>query len=354
MKKGECFVLVVLCCCCGGSWGWWDTGHMIVAQIAWRHLTNDASNDVLDSIESSLKAFQTYSVESSTFVTSAVWMDDIKKKGISQFSSWHFINLPYCVDNTNFCAITSVESVLKTEDNVGWAIKEALNTIKSKTAGGFERGFALKNLIHLVGDAHQPLHVLERYSKETPDGDAGGNGFRIRNGAINNLHSFWDAGAGLFNNSLKRPLDKTSQQYIADWAGRIIFQSVISNYTYSTNITEWLLHGYNLAPLVYNLSYDSTPSPQYTLAAQQVILQQLGTAGYHLALLLKQIVPCDSQSNNCPLLCTPTPEDGYVIHSKVKFDLIAVAALIGSALVGAVATGYMIFKKQQWREMTLS
>lgn len=36
-------------------------------------------------------------------------------------------------------------------DNIVWAINDAIATIRSKNAGGFERGFAMRNLIHLVG-----------------------------------------------------------------------------------------------------------------------------------------------------------------------------------------------------------
>jgi len=337
----------VLGCCCAAR-GWWDTGHMLVAEIAWRHLTSETNgSSVVGAVEQSLKAFQTYSVDSSTFVTSSCWMDDIKRKGITQFGSWHYINLPICEDNITFCDTTTVQDVLQTQDNIVWAIKEALNTIKSKTAGGFERGFALKNLLHLAGDAHQPLHALDRYSNETPNGDAGGNGFRVRNGSINNLHSFWDSGAGLFNNSLKRPLDKVSQQYISDWATRIISKTVETNFTFSTNISEWLLQGFGLAPIVYNLTYDSTPSLEYTLAAQEAIIQQIGTAGYHLALLLKQIVPCNSETNNCPNLDTASEKD----DQQMRTDFIVVAVLLGIGLAASifinVVLGYNIAKKQR-------
>ena len=47
-------------------------------------------------------------------------------------------------------------------------------------------------LIHLTGDAHQPLHTT---SNAKPNGgdDQGGNGVKISNMGGDSLHSFWDS-----------------------------------------------------------------------------------------------------------------------------------------------------------------
>ena len=89
----------------------------------------------------------------------------------------------------------------------------AMSTIKGSSALGFERGFALRNLLHLVGnhfspsfssisssplyspvfltlntgDLHQPLHSVARFSPQTPNGDQGGNLFPVANILISSL-----------------------------------------------------------------------------------------------------------------------------------------------------------------------
>lgn len=50
-----------------------------------------------------------------------------------------------------------------------------------------------KALIHFVGDVHQPLHCVNRYSKDYRNGDAGGNRFKLNFGYYKNLHALWDA-----------------------------------------------------------------------------------------------------------------------------------------------------------------
>jgi len=52
----------------------------------------------------------------------------------------------------------------------------------------------LRLLIHYVGDIHQPLHSTSRYTSSYPDGDFGGNLFKLtsKNG-VSNIHSLWDS-----------------------------------------------------------------------------------------------------------------------------------------------------------------
>ena len=45
-----------------------------------------------------------------------------------------------------------------------------------------------------MGDTHQPLHCVTRYTESNPNGDYGGNIFFIKNiDGLNNLHSLWDS-----------------------------------------------------------------------------------------------------------------------------------------------------------------
>lgn len=56
------------------------------------------------------------------------------------------------------------------------------------------KSFALRLLIHYIGDIHQPLHATARVNSKYPKGDAGGNfvSLPIKGGA-KNLHSVWDS-----------------------------------------------------------------------------------------------------------------------------------------------------------------
>jgi len=56
------------------------------------------------------------------------------------------------------------------------------------------KSYALRLLIHYLGDIHQPLHASSRVDSRYPKGDRGGNSFRVPSiDGASNLHSVWDS-----------------------------------------------------------------------------------------------------------------------------------------------------------------
>lgn len=56
------------------------------------------------------------------------------------------------------------------------------------------KSYALRLLIHYVGDIHQPLHCSDRIDKNFPKGDLGGNLFLLPGHyTANDLHAVWDS-----------------------------------------------------------------------------------------------------------------------------------------------------------------
>ncbi len=74
------------------------------------------------------------------------------------------------------------------------------NAVGNRKTGDQQRAYALPWLIHLVADAHQPLHTVSRYDAQGR-GDEGGNLLTIntpfhRRLSSMNLHAYWDDLAG--------------------------------------------------------------------------------------------------------------------------------------------------------------
>jgi len=325
---------------------------MLVSQISYNYLSAEASSATNTAVQNALNALITYYADSSTYVTSACWMDDLKKRGIYQFSDWHFINLPICEDNNTLCESISSTDMLAGTDNIVWALNNAITTVTSKYAGGFERGFAFRNLMHLVGDLHQPLHCVQRFATETPLGDAGGNTFRIQNfETATNLHALWDAGVGLLDNSLTRPLSNGNQTYIESMANEIMAQLNTSEIIVGTNISVWALEGINVSiQYVYTLPYNSYPSDEYIQTAQPIVMHQLGVAGYRLAQLLKQIVLCNPTANNCPVFNSTIIPDTKIVFVPTGEDLLpygAAAIVLAAALfVSLIIIAVLLYKRR--------
>ncbi len=56
------------------------------------------------------------------------------------------------------------------------------------------RSYALRLLIHYLGDIHQPLHALSRVNPEFKAGDRGGNDFPLPSHySTKELHAVWDS-----------------------------------------------------------------------------------------------------------------------------------------------------------------
>ena len=164
----------------------WDpAGHMLVGQIAWElssPKTRAAVTELVATLDNKFNEAQPYN-----FVTAGCWMDDLRSLPKKQYlwSKWHYVDIAKDDDGKNF--------ELPEPPHVVWAIGENLKVLRDKDAQKDERAKALGQIIHWIGDVHQPLHA-------TTWDDHGGNGYLIMGvpftdlwpGTKANLHSFWD------------------------------------------------------------------------------------------------------------------------------------------------------------------
>lgn len=259
---------------------WNNMGHRIIGEIAYEHLNPIAqkrANQLVDYLSDAYPY-------SSNFQTANSWADYIKQDGIRTFDSWHFDNKPYSIDNT------PVEQPLP--QNLVWALNQSINIIKNPNTNQFEKAFFLRFLLHLTGDAHQPLHCIDKFSKDFPHGDQGGNLFLTENKSYHNLHAYWDDGLGLFNqhcgfsSSKSRRADCLAKQIQEDYP-----ESYFGNKINDLNPQNWVDQSYLLAiDDAYHTSENKPLSAEYIKNNQQIVEQQTALAGYRLANLLNNIL----------------------------------------------------------------
>ena len=164
---------------------WNALGHRLIAQIATDQMTPH-QRDILNQYNQALD--KVYKPQ--TLVDAAVWLDLLRYQDIAWYTSMHYIDLPFSDDNS---LLTPPEKI-----NALWGIEHARLILLNKYSTHFDKGIALRILLHVVGDIHQPLHAATRVSTEFPKGDQGGNLVRLDNTPIaKNLHAYWDKGAGL-------------------------------------------------------------------------------------------------------------------------------------------------------------
>jgi hypothetical protein len=120
--------------------------------------------------------------------------------------NWHFVNLPAEADGYDrekYPAFTR-------EDDVVQILRQAIGVLRDPSASDrFSELNALRLVVHLIGDVHQPVHVGCGYIDESTDPprlvttpkeakgkhhDLGGNVLSLKiGGKMSNLHSYWDS-----------------------------------------------------------------------------------------------------------------------------------------------------------------
>jgi hypothetical protein len=180
------------------AWAWGCEGHQIVALIAEKHLNPRAakmSRQIL--VESPIDAaLSRYCKQTGLdpFVDSSTWADD-ERSVKPDTGPWHFIDIPRGApkgDLAQYCP-PSTGCVLS-------ALAAQVRILRDSTATAQARADALRFVIHLVGDIHQPLH-------DTTNDDMGGNCVPVtffdrapqeknlqRESYSPNLHAVWDEG----------------------------------------------------------------------------------------------------------------------------------------------------------------
>lgn len=141
----------------------------MIAELAERQLSPAARQQVLR-----LLALE----PGATLVSISTWADETRTK---ETAAWHYINFPH-----GLCSYDKARDC-PTGDCVVEAIDAQVAILKS-AAPDADRLVALKWVVHLIGDVHQPLHAGF-------GDDRGGNTFQLQAfDQGSNLHALWDSG----------------------------------------------------------------------------------------------------------------------------------------------------------------
>ena len=173
-------VLALTCTPC--AWGWGPQGHRTIGAIADRLLTPAAHAEVAELLAADLDKFGRSSGRT-TLESVAVWADEIRGTAGDE-PRWHYDNVPVCgtaPPRPEYCPDAQCNSA---------QIERLTRVLADRRAAPRARNEALKWLVHLVADLHQPLHAAD-------NGDRGGNRVAValagvRTRGREDLHRAWD------------------------------------------------------------------------------------------------------------------------------------------------------------------
>lgn len=174
------------------AWAWGRDGHRAAARLAETRLTPEARAIIRDLLE-----------PGESLADASTWADE-NVRTIPGSGPWHYVNVPITAErySDRYCS-GGVCVVSK--------IAEFRKILADPTASKRSRRMALRFVVHLVEDLHQPLHVGDRR-------DRGGNGLQVQfpRNRSTNLHSVWDS--GLFREAFRN--ERALSEAILDLARR--------------------------------------------------------------------------------------------------------------------------------------
>ena len=285
MSKGTVLsgFLAIAWSCAPSAWAWGGQGHRTIGAIADRLLSSPARAAVAQLLSGDLDKFGKLSGRS-TLASVSDWADEIT--GTTARPRWHYDDVPICgsAPKAHYCP--------DGQCNTG-QLKRLITVLADTRAAPRERNEALKWVVHLVGDIHQPLHAAD-------NGDRGGNrvpvaleGVRTR--GRENLHRAWD------NDLVRRALHAPErQQPPADIDALALEARSLVDDAGQGAPDSWALESNNLAR---NVAYhyrgfacDTLPpdivvlNQEYQQQAEAIVRERVLLAGARLAAILNRIL----------------------------------------------------------------
>lgn len=233
---------------------WGKTGHRVVGLVAERHLTKKAKKNIAKVLgHESLAEVSNY-------------MDFIRADDTyDHMDPWHYATIP---DSMSY-----EQAGTPQEGDVIQSINRLIGELKTGEFTDEDEAFALKLLVHLIGDIHQPLHV-------GTGEDRGGNDVRVEYFWDSyNLHRVWDSGIidgqQLSYTEYVEWIDHAPEEKIEAWQ--------------NASVLDWAYESVAYRDQVYDLPESKKINYRYDYDNLDLVNLRLLQAGIRLAGVLNEI-----------------------------------------------------------------
>lgn len=252
-------VIVVLLLVLPPALAWGPEGHVVVAELAESRLTDSARVAVRRLLGDT------------TFVSIATWADEVRLTE-PETARWHFVDLD--IGEAQYKPERDCRPSA-TGDCLLAALERFIATLRHPHAPQETRATALKFIVHLVADLHQPLHCADNH-------DHGGNDVAVQFFMEpTNLHRIWDS--GLLQKTGLRERDYV--RHLEGWLARHDAHALTKG-----TIVSWTLESHAIA--VHHIYPDLPPNRHLAGAYYDTHIrfvdEQLAKAGVRLAKVLNE------------------------------------------------------------------
>jgi hypothetical protein len=286
MKKTNSLALVLVLASAYAplALAWGPQGHRTVGAIADRLLTPQAHAVVAQLLNADLDKYGNLSGRT-TLEAISVWPDELYGTPAAR-ATWHYDDVPICgtAPKARYCP--------DGQCNTG-QLQRLIGVLGDPRAAPRDRNEALKWIVHLVGDIHQPMHAAD-------NDDRGGNRVQIalwgvRTRGRENLHRAWDS------DLVKLALHaRNRQQPPGDIDALAVEARGLVNDAGQGTPDQWAFESNNLAR---NVAYhypgfvcNSVPQnivvldSAYQADAEEIVRERLLLAGGRLGSLLNRVL----------------------------------------------------------------
>lgn len=236
--------------------GYGQNGHRVVGAVAQAQLTKKAQKAVQELLDGHSLAYV------------STYMDEVKSDDSYDYMrSWHWVTIP---DGKRYA-----ETEKNPDGDLIEAIKQMKNTLACQDSSREKRAEALKFLVHLIGDLHQPLHVGNGTDK-------GGNDVRVEwFGRRSNLHRVWDSEMLKSRNLAYSELSAELLTTLTNDQKR--------RWSHGST-TDWAHEAMQYRSQVYRIDNPEYMGYQYTYRNWELLTSQLVKGGVRLAAVLNEIL----------------------------------------------------------------
>jgi nuclease S1 len=263
MKLRFVALAVALLCAPAPALAWGKTGHRVAAAVADEHLSGIAKAHIR----------QILGVES--LDEASTWPDEMRSNPDPFWrrtaSPWHYVTLGgFAYDEA------------PPEGDAVTALARFGEVLRDPNASRADKQLALRFIVHIVADLHQPLHAGR-------PGDRGGNDVKVTwFGRDTNLHAVWDSA-----------LVDDEQLSFTEWAERLNRRTTPEEVIrwWVENPVVWIAESAQIRDTLYpdkpELSYD------YVYRHAPTVRRRLAQAGVRLAAYLNRVyvAPLPAGSN---------------------------------------------------------
>ena len=238
---------------------WGPDGHRAVARVADSRLT-PAAKAAIQSL-----------LGNETIVDVATWADEVRNTTHPATYNWHFTDVP--VEAQGFLRTRDCKPNAEKGDCSVAALERLSAVLRDPTRPDLQRREALKFIVHIIGDIHQPLHSAERNK------DQGGNLVNVTmNGDAMNLHAAWDRAIIAASRENETTLAHDANDWLETQNEKLIAEG---------SFIDWTNEGHRLSrDFLYPQAADRVISRAERVAAIGLIRQRIGRAGVRLARVL--------------------------------------------------------------------